>query len=271
MSDDSDNLISDSVVHGRGTGTRLFIAFLGVVAVFYAVILTYHMTNPPSASAETDSLLEQCRRICLEYGLITTGHIRNDAQAYLNAARTQRLTEGLAVILQDKDFRIQQTHSFSLLGQAAPDFRLPDHLGRDVSLSELGADRPVVVVFYLGYGCSHCVAQLLALDQDLHYFRELDADIVAISSDSPEHTRERYAEYGEFRFHLISDLNYEVSRKWGVIQSTDSGDAETIFHGTYVVDRTGRVIWGAVGREPFLDNKTLLHVIAESQGLLPPD
>jgi hypothetical protein len=37
---------------------------------------------------------------------------------------------------------------------------------------------------FLGYGCSHCVAQLLALDHDLHYSKELDADIVAISSDS---------------------------------------------------------------------------------------
>jgi hypothetical protein len=40
-------------------------------------------------------------------------------------------------------------------------------------------------------------------------------------------------------------------------------------HGTFIVDRNGKVIWGTQGKEPFLDNKTLLNVIAGSQGLLP--
>jgi hypothetical protein len=40
-------------------------------------------------------------------------------------------------------------------------------------------------------------------------------------------------------------------------------------HGTFIVDSHGKVIWGAQGKEPFLDNKTLLHVLAKSQGLLP--
>jgi hypothetical protein len=40
-------------------------------------------------------------------------------------------------------------------------------------------------------------------------------------------------------------------------------------HGTFVLDRHGKVIWSQQGGEPWLDNKTLLHVIAKSQGLLP--
>ena len=128
----------------------------------------------------------------------------------------------------------------------------------------------MVVVFYLGYGCSHCVAQLLALDKDLHYFKELDADIVAISSDTSEHTTERYKEYGEFQFPVLADVDYAVSQKWGVYEPETDAKPEFMNHGTFVVDRSGKVIWGEMGKEPFLDNKTLLHVIAKSQGLMPP-
>jgi peroxiredoxin len=141
--------------------------------------------------------------------------------------------------------------------------------GLEQKLSELGKGRPVVVVFYLGYGCSHCVAQLLALDKDLHYFSELDADIVAISSDSSEHTAEKYKEYGEFHFPVLADVDYAVAQKWGVYQPETDERPEFMNHGTFIVDSHGKVIWGAQGKEPFLDNETLLHVVAKSQGLLP--
>jgi peroxiredoxin len=239
------------------------LGFLGFIAAMYAVVLVYHTTNPPEALAENSGLLEQCRQICMQYGLVSTGHIRNDAEAYLQAAQKRRLTEGLSVVLAASTFVPEASQSSPLLGQAALDFSLPDVSGSPRTLS------PVVVVFYLGYGCSHCVAQLLALDKDQHYFRELDADIVAISSDTSDHTAEKYKEYGEFRFPVLADTDYAVSTQWGVYQPETDDKPEFMKHGTYVVDRSGKVIWAAVGNEPFLDNKTLLHVLAKSQGLLP--
>lgn len=253
----------------RDLNTRIFLGFLGVVAAMYAVILIYHTTNPPQAVAEDGGLLEQCRQICMQYGLVSTGHIRNDAEAYLRAAQKRRLTDGLSVVLAESTFVPETSQPNPLLKDMAPDFSLPDVNGVTQELSRLGKDRPIVVVFYLGYGCSHCVAQLLALDKDQHYFRELDADIVAISSDTSEHTAEKYKEYGDFQFPVLADVDYAVSTQWGVYQPESGDKPEFMKHGTFVVDRSGKVIWAAVGNEPFLDNKTLLHVIAKSQGLLP--
>ena len=253
----------------RDVSTRIFLGFLGLIAAMYAVILLYHRTNSPEAVAEDGGLLEQCRQICMQYGLVSTGHIRNDAEAYLRAAQKRRLTEGLSVVLADSTFVPEASQSNSLLDKTAPDFSLPGVNGVIQELSQLGKDRPIVVVFYLGYGCSHCVAQLLALDKDQHYFRELDADIIAISSDTSQHTAEKYKEYGEFQFPVLADVDYSVSTRWGVYQPETEEKPEFMKHGTFVVDRSGQVIWAAVGNEPFLDNKTLLHVIAKSQGLLP--
>jgi peroxiredoxin len=255
----------------REWSTKVFLGFLGLISVFYGIILVYHSAKPIEAvTADDDSILEQCRQLCLQYGLVSTGHIRNDAQAYVNVAQEQKLTEALSVILADSSFKPVESEDVKLLNQAVTDFELPDHTGAAKKLSDLGKDRPMVVVFYLGYGCSHCVAQLLALDKDLHYFKELDADIVAISSDTSEHTTDRYKEYGEFHFPVLADVDYAVSQKWGVYEPETDAKPEFMNHGTFVVDRNGKVIWGEMGKEPFLDNKTLLHVIARSQGLMPP-
>lgn len=253
----------------RDWGTRVFLGFLGIIACFYGTILFYHTSKPPDKVVDDGSILEQCRQICMKYGLVSTGNVRKDAENYLEVVQTQKLTEGLSVILADSSFTAAESQPNQLLNQPAPDFALPDDSSSVQKLSELDRNRPVVVVFYLGYGCSHCVAQLLALDKDLHYFRELDAEIVAISSDAPEHTTEKYKEYGRFHFPVLADVDYAVSQKWGVYQPETDEESAFMNHGTFVVDRNGKVIWGVQGTEPFLDNKTLLYVIAKSQGLLP--
>lgn len=250
-------------------GSRIFLSCLGLVACLYAAILVYHVTKPPETVVDHDDILERCRQICLKDGLLTTGHARNDAQAYLDVAQKEKLTDALSTILVDHEFMPVESESFELLNKTAPDFSLLNHEKNDVTLGQIGKDRPVVVVFYLGYGCSHCVTQLLALDKDLHHFRELDAEIVAISSDSPEHTSEKYLEYGEFHFQVPADMDYAVSQRWGVFLPETDETPEFMNHGTFIVDRNGKLIRGEQGPEPFLDNKTLLHVIAGSQGLMP--
>ena len=267
MNTDQNSAMSPKV--RREWSTKAFLAFLGITSLLYATVLIYHVATPPDEVVDKDGILEQCRQICMQYGLVSTGHVRKDAEAYLNVVQSHKLTEGLAVVLADSSFKPVESQSLSLLNQTAPEFALPDVNGLEQKLSELGKGRPVVVVFYLGYGCSHCVAQLLALDKDLHYFSELDADIVAISSDSSEHTAEKYKEYGEFHFPVLADVDYAVSQKWGVYQPETDEKSEFMYHGTFIVDSNGKVIWGAQGKEPFLDNKTLLHVLAKSQGLLP--
>lgn len=269
MSETAQNPGIETPLTKREWSTKLFLGFLGIISSLYAIVLIYHISKPPGTVQVDEGFLERCRQICLQYGLVSTGHVRKDAEAYLQVVQTQRLTEGMAEVLADSNFRVVESQSHPLRQRAAPEFSLPDDSGTTQSLKELGHDRPLVVVFYLGYGCSHCVAQLLALEKDLHYFRELDADIVAISQDSPEHTSERYKEYGRFSFPVLSDADNTVAEIWSVYEPETDEHDESRDHGTFVVDRNGQVIWAVRGKEPFLDSKSLLHVIAASQGLLP--
>ena len=253
----------------REWGTRIFLGFLFVIACGYATMLIYHVSRPPGTVAEDDGLMEQCRQICLRYGLVSTGNVRKDAEAYLKVAQQQQLTEGLARILSETAFEPAASQDHPLLNQTAPDFALPDDSGKPLLLGDLAKDRPLVVVFYLGYGCSHCVAKLIAIDKDLHYFRELDADVVAISADESMHTAEKFQEYGRFHFPVLADVDNAVGQAWGVYQPQTEQHDEFAKHGTFIVDRKGKVIFAEIGVEPFLDNKSLLHIVARSQGLAP--
>jgi peroxiredoxin Q/BCP len=250
----------------RSLNTRIFLGFLSVTSCLYAVILVYHVNRPPETVIDQSGLLEQCRRICLQYGLVSTGNVRKDAESYIEAVKLHQEVSVKSAATAGADFQPQPTQTFELLDQQAPDFELPDDGGSRRRLSVIGKHRPVVVVFYLGYGCSHCVAQLIGLDKDLKRFHELGAEVVAISSDTPEHTAEKYAEYGRFHFPVLADVDYTVSKAWGVYQPATDEKSEVMNHGTFIINTDGKIIWGQQGKEPFLDNQTLLHAIAEAQG-----
>lgn len=246
----------------RSLGTRIFLLLLACVAGLYGMILALHFTFPPRASVQSDSWLEKCRELCLSYGLIPTGHLANDAEAYLAVAKPQDLSNTLAEILADPEFIPVDSEPHPLIGQTAPDFRLPNDIGEPVSLRELNARGPVVVVFYYGYSCSHCVAQLFGLQKDLSHLRELGAQVVAISSDSSEYTAECFAEYGRFDFPVLSDPVNAIAEQWGVYTPGSLDMEEDRLHGTFLIDRSGQVIFANRGYQPFLDNKSLLFWLA---------
>ena len=253
----------------RHLGQKLFLAFLSCVTVVYGVILAFHLLVPRrSADAANMSLLEQCREMCLAYGLVPTGHLANDAKAYLRSEKPRPLVVPLHEILGDAKFKPQDSQDHPLRGQPAPDFELSDDQGALTSLKGTLKDAPVVLVFYYGYHCNHCVGQLFGLNEDLRRFVELGTQVVAISADPPELTAKRFAEYGRFQFPVLSDPDNRIAKAYGVYQPEADGKPEVKKHGTFVIDADGTVLWCNTGNKPFLDNQTLLTVIARQHGLL---
>ena len=254
----------------RHIGKKIFLMFLGSVTILYGVILGYHLLVPPPATVDAAdrNLLEQCRAICLAYGLVPTGHLANDAKAYLRSEKPKPLYLPLHEILSDDKFQPQASQPHPLLGKSAPDFELSDDKGTLTSLRETLKDAPVVLVFYYGYQCNHCVGQLFGLNEDLRRFVELGTQVVAISADSPEMTAKRFVEYGRFDFTVLADPGSKVAEAYGVYQPETDGKLEHKLHGTFVIDSDGTVLWCNTGNKPFLDNQTLLTVIAQQHGLM---
>lgn len=100
-------------------------------------------------------------------------------------------------------------------GERAPEFELRDHTGRDVSLSDLLADGPVILYFYpadFTPGCTREACTIRDLSDEL---LSVGLTIVGISpQDTESHSRFRQ-KYG-LPFSLLSDTEKTVIRMYGV-------------------------------------------------------
>jgi hypothetical protein len=122
--------------------------------------------------------------------------LAREANQDLERRNYRPISGSLEALLNDPSYKPIPTQTHPLLGQPAPEFRLADTDGNAWSLSQKVKDGPVVLVFYYGYNCNHCVSQLFGLHKDIAHFRELGAAVVAVSADPPDLTRERYKKYG---------------------------------------------------------------------------
>lgn len=192
--------------------------------------------------------------------------LAQEAQADLDRRNYKPLSEPLAALLVDASYKPIPTQTHPLLGQPAPDFTLSDTDDKPVTLSEKLKSGPVVLVFYYGYHCNHCVSQLFALNKDIEKFRELGATVLAVSADPSDQTRERFKQYGAFGFPVLSDPSNAVATKYGTYTPSMKPDEDgDLLHGTFIIDRQGRVVWANRGDGPFIENRTLLVELNKSQ------
>jgi peroxiredoxin len=149
------------------------------------------------------------------------------------------------------------------VGDHAPDFDLPDAVGRTVSLRERLSGGAVVLVFYRGEWCPYCNTYLRALQAALPEIAARGASLIAVSPQSPDHSLS-ITEKSELGFDVLSDVNQAVIRAYKVQFTVPADlqdlhlnvfDADLRDHtadrswklpvpATYVIDRTG-VVRGA--------------------------
>lgn len=93
------------------------------------------------------------------------------------------------------------------VGDAAPDFELPDARGGSLTLARLRSDGPVVLVFYRGAWCPYCNLQLRSFQAALADIHAAGASLVAISPQTPDNSL-TLAEQAELAFRVLSDVGY---------------------------------------------------------------
>ena len=121
------------------------------------------------------------------------------------------------------------------VGDPAPDFTLPGTGGRDYTLSE-HRGQPVVIVFYPGDNTPVCTVQLNQYTEDIGRFRDVGAQVLAISpQDVASH--EAFAEdQGGFAFPLLADVDKKVGEAYSIL-----GPVGFYRRSVFVVDAEGIV------------------------------
>jgi peroxiredoxin len=127
------------------------------------------------------------------------------------------------------------------VGSKAPDFTLKSKQASglvDVKLSENFGKKNTVVLFFPLAFTSVCTKELCDLTAGLHPFSNLNADVVAISVDSP-FTQEAWAQKEKIGIKLASDLNKETIKKYDVVFPMLAGVGDTAARAAFVVDKNG--------------------------------
>ncbi len=185
-------------------------------------------------------------------------------QADLDVPALSRLTPIAAELQWPKDWRTPPQHPADFgnrpnlddLGPfrwhpfRAVDWSLKDFNGKVHSLKDYRG-RPVVVIFYLGYGCLHCAEQLEAFAPKTDAFRKAGYELIAISSDNMQELKKSHDNYkkGKFPFPLVSDAKLDIFKKYRCFDDFEGFE----LHGTFVIDGNGNVRWQDVSYEPFMD------------------
>ena len=127
------------------------------------------------------------------------------------------------------------------VGQAAPEFTLPDQEGNEVALSDFRGQR-VVVYFYPKADTPGCTTQACGIRDHAADYDAADAVVLGISPDTVKDVK-TFADKFDLRFRLLADADHAVAEAYGVwVEKHRSG--RTYWGNertTFVVDADGRV------------------------------
>ena len=129
------------------------------------------------------------------------------------------------------------------IGQLAPDFTLVNQFGESVTLSSFKGKKNVVVVFYPFSFTGTCTGELCALRDDLSFFQNDNAELLAISCDSV-FVQKVFATQESYNFPVLSDFwpHGAVTKAYGIFNEA-SGCPD---RGTFIIDKEGILRWQVV-------------------------
>jgi peroxiredoxin len=131
------------------------------------------------------------------------------------------------------------------VGSKAPDFTLKSKTAeglKDVKLSDnFGKKKTVILFFPLAY-TSVCTAEMCDVTAGLDKYSGLNADVLAISVDSP-FTQEAWAKQNGIKITLLSDLNKSVTKDYGVLFPMLAGIGDTSARAAFVVGTDGLITY----------------------------
>ena len=101
------------------------------------------------------------------------------------------------------------------VGDKAPSFTLVSTKKEQISLNDFKGKNVVLLFFPLAF-TGVCTTELCSVRDDITTYEGLDAEILAVSVDSP-FTLGKFKAEQNLNFTLLSDFNKEVARAYGAL------------------------------------------------------
>lgn len=151
-----------------------------------------------------------------------------------------------------------------IAGKELPPLSLRNTDNTAIFVMALSQEQSVIVIRYLGYGCSHCIEQLLALQKLSPALKQNHIRVIAFSDDTPEQNQTVMTKYNfdPTLFTLASDPAKASAYSLGAVYPEADGTT-TELHVSMVVQR-GRVKFAHFDSKPMMDVQSLL---AQASGI----
>jgi len=149
-------------------------------------------------------------------------------------------------------------------GDKAPDFKLPDQNGAEISLKGLRG-KPVVVYFYPKAATPGCTTQACGVRDHEAEYMKAGAVVLGVSPD-PVRKLRSFADKYDLSFPLLADEDHAVAEAYGVwVQKsmygrTYMGNERT----TFVIDGKGKVAEVLRKVKPALHDELVLAALGAS-------
>lgn len=135
------------------------------------------------------------------------------------------------------------------VGTQAPDFTLPSKPGETVTLSQYRG-KNVVLLFYPAAFTGVCTKEMCTVAEDFGSYQALDAEVLAISVDTPWVVT-KFAAESKATFPFLSDFNKTVIEAYGVLRRDFAfGMKGVAERAVFVVNREGTITYAWVGENP---------------------
>ncbi|MBT7983578.1 MAG: redoxin domain-containing protein [Akkermansiaceae bacterium] len=142
------------------------------------------------------------------------------------------------------------------VGETAPDFKLTT-LGEDgpkhITLSE-NLGQPTVLLFVPMAFTSVCTKELCSVTEEMSEYESLDANILAISGDSP-FAQAAWAEKEGIKLTLASDYEHNVAKEYGIAYESFLPEKNLTMGGVpkrsaFVIDANGIIQYAESSDDP---------------------
>ncbi|MBK7711758.1 MAG: peroxiredoxin [Bacteroidales bacterium] len=124
-------------------------------------------------------------------------------------------------------------------GDSIPAFSLPDQNGKLFDINSVIGKKNLVIYFYPKDDSPGCTKEACSFRDQFEVFKEADAVIIGISSQSVESHKE-FAEKHRLSFTLLSDEGNKIRKQFGVPTNLLGLLPGRV---TYIADKTGKVIF----------------------------
>jgi len=137
----------------------------------------------------------------------------------------------------------------------APELDVTDIHGRTHRIDDL-EDENLLVIFYLGGACAHCMQQLIIFSEELEAIEATGTRVLAIGTDDVEATRS-LAENDEvaITMPLAADPDFDLFRRYNAYDDFE----QMPLHGTFLIDREENVRYQNISYEPFFEVEFIIE------------